>query len=467
MTAAARIHLQDPALAPASEPALAPYRAPINPFVGLVQGARQEPLEFFTGFGVEHDLVELPSPFGRFYLVNRPEVIEHILERNHKNFPKSEFYQRVRYLFGDGLFELEGETWKRKRQMVHPWFRRDFISSLATMMTTEIGRLLDDWQGHADKGEVIAVNPPLMKMALNVVSQALCSRPVSGDMEKATEALAVVMKQGEKVLWSLAPAVHRLPTPQRYRVEKAVRCFDETMYGVIRERLEMADEDRPGDLLDKLLTQKTPAGEPVPLGEIRDDLLTMLVAGHETTAVAITWASAMLSRHPEIRARVRAEVDAVLGGRVPTAADLPALPLTAAAFQEALRLYPPFWTISRRALEDDEVMGWRIPAGATLMISPYVTHRNPRFWSNPEAFDPTRFLGEAPARRTKYAYLPFGGGPRVCLGRQFALMEGTLYLAMLVQRYDLDLEPGQKLEAEAMISLRPKRDIRMRVLPRS
>ena len=268
------------------------------------------------------------------------------------------------------------------------------------------------------------------------------------------------MREGERVLWALFPFLQSLPGPRHSRLKKALKVFDDCMYALIRERLESGVQQ--GDLLDMLLAQKNPqTGEMVSMRELRDDLMTILIAGHETTAMAIAWSCAMISRNPSLRQTLRAEVDTVLGGRLPTLADLPKLEFTGMIVEEALRLYPPFWSISRKALADDALGDYRIPAGSTLMLCPYVTHRNPRYWKNPEAFDPQRFSAAERDSRPKYAYYPFGGGPRVCLGKAFALMEAKLYLAMLTQRMALDLVLGQQLDAEPMISLRPKGGIHM------
>lgn len=442
-----------------------PPRATVNPLTGLYRGARGgDPLHFFLHHGVHADLVEFPSPFGRFILVNEPAYIEHVLEGNWKNYPKSDFYQRVRTLFGEGLFELEGEAWRRKRLVMQPAFHRQAIDRLGAVIVDQVDLSLRQWQNEG--ASAVDITRPLMQMTINVISRALCTSLIPGDMDRITDALTIIMREGESLLWSLAPALHALPSPRRSRVRAALRIFDRAIYDIIRNRL--AENARHDDLLDLLLAQKDPvSGEPVPLPVLRDDLTTMIIAGHETTATAIAWTCALLSKHPEVLRRALGEVDTVLGDRRPGLEDLPKLQYIRRIVQEALRLYPPFWTISRRAEQADRLGPYAIPAGATLMICPYVTHRNPRYWRNPEGFDPDRFEAGEAAARPKYAYFPFGGGPRICLGRNLALMEAEIYLAMLLQRYVLELSPTHRMDAEPMISLRPRYGLPMTVRRRS
>lgn len=436
-----------------------PRRAAINRLTGLYRGARgADPLHFFIRHGVHADVVEFPSPFGKFYLVNEPAYIEHVLEGNWRNYPKSDFYKRVRTLFGEGLFELEGEEWKRKRLTMQPAFHRQAIERLGAVIVEQVDLSLADWRDGGDAE--IDITRPLMQMTINVISKALCTSRVPGDMNAITDALTIIMREGESLLWSLAPGLHALPSPHRAKVRKALAVFDRAIYDLIRQRIE--ENVRHDDLLDLLLAQKDPVtGDPVSWQVLRDDLTTMIIAGHETTATAIAWTCALLSRHPGVMRRATAEVDTLLGGRAPTIQDLPRLQYINHVVQEALRLYPPFWTISRRAEQADRLGPYEIPAGATLMLCPYVTHRNPRYWRNPEGFDPDRFAEAQIARRPKYAYFPFGGGPRICLGRSLAMMEAEIYLAMLLQRYTFELSPVSRLEAEPMISLRPRHGLPM------
>jgi enediyne biosynthesis protein E7 len=332
------------------------------------------------------------------------------------------------------------------------------------MMNDEIACMLDAWEPRARGGEAFEISMPLMHMTYNVITRALCNTDVRDELHELSRALTLILREGERILWALVPALHTLPGPRMMRLKAALKAFDRSILRLIDRR--MNGEEAQGDLLDLLLAQTDPeTGKPVGFQVLRDDLMTMLIAGHETTAMALAWSCMMMSRHPEVRDRVKAEVSEVLGGRAPTLQDLGRLQYTGWVIDEALRIYPPFWTISRKATQDDRLGPYTIPKGATLMMCPYVTHRNPHYWPNPEGFVPERFAAEQSAARPTYAYLPFGGGPRVCLGKNFALMEAKLYLALLAQRYELDLIPGQVLEPEPMISLRPRAGIHMAIRP--
>ena len=436
--------------------------APVSKWFGMIRGARNDPLDFFVNLAQSHEIVEIPNPFGRFYLVNHPDFVSRILQHNYKNYPKSPFYQRVRPIFGEGLFELEGARWKQKRQCVQPAFHRDGLEALAGMMVREITVLLDQWEGQVASGKSVDIVPELMEMTFRVITRALCSCDLKVDFRELSSALTVVMREGERVLWALVPGLSNLPSPRKSRLHQALKVCDDFIFAILEERRRSSEDHN--DLLAMLLSSKSIRGdETISDDELRDDLLTMLIAGHETTAMAIAWACVHMSLNPCIRQEAQNEVDAVLGGRLPRVSDLSNLKFVRMIIDEAMRLYPPFWTISRQALSDDWLGPYHIPAGATLMLCPYVVHRNSRYWQNPEGFDPERFRqGNSPVRNNG-TYFPFGGGPRVCLGQNFALMEAQLYLAMLIQRLQLDLVPGQKIEAEPMISLRPKHGVHMTV----
>lgn len=445
--------------APAPKVAAAP-RAPINRVTGLVRGARIDPLSFFMNVSKGRDLVELPNPFGPFYLVNNPDFIGHILHDNWKNYPKSDYHQRVKPLFGDGVFIMEGEQWKRKRQTIQPAFRKSAIEGLAHVVVEEMQGALDELDALAGTGQEIDISVPLTQTAFQIITRALCSEPIPGDQDEFSDAVVTLMRAGEKVLWSLFPFLHSLPLPGRAKIDRAIRVVDENMFELVRRRME---SEPKGDMLDLLLAARTEGGGQLSLRELRDDLVTMLVAGHETTALAMSWTLYEMSRNPQLTRRLREEVRAAIGERAPTLADLSKLAYVEQTVKEALRLYPPFWSLSRKAAEADVLGTFDVPRNATLMLCPYVIHRNPKYWENPEAFDPDRFSPERAAARHEYAYFPFGGGPRTCIGKRLASMEAVLSLAMIVQRFDLHLATGQKVEPEPMISFRPRHGIHMTV----
>jgi cytochrome P450 len=439
-----------------------PTRAKVAPFIGLFHGARKDPLHFFLKAAESCEVVEFPNAVGRFFLINEPEIVDQVLRAKHRNYPKSQYYERVRPLFGDGLFELEGEKWKLKRQTMQPAFHKQATEGLAQIIVDEVGATLEDWGALADRREAFDIVPPLMQMTFKIITKAMCGTALPHDVEEISDALTTILQAGERLLWAAFPAVHHLPSPRKARLKRALETFDRFILDLVEKRREMPDEEVL--LIDLLLASRNPeTGAPLSERELRDDLMTMLIAGHETTALAIAWACYLLSKNPQVHDKLRQENRAVLGGRVPSLADLQKLDYHRAVINETLRLYPPFWTLSRQAVADDVLSGYHIPAGATVMVAPYVLHRHPRYWSNPEGFYPERFSDPDLAKAGNFAYFPFGGGPRVCIGKNLALIEAQLYLAMLVQRFDLELQPGWRVEPRPMISLRPSDGIRMRV----
>ncbi len=273
------------------------------------------------------------------------------------------------------------------------------------------------------------------------------------------KALTIALHRAEEVSQSLIPIPLSVPTPSNRRVQSAIRTLDKVVYGMIEER-RRSGEDR-GDLLSMLMAARdADSGETMNDQQLRDEVMTLFVAGHETTANALTWTWYLLAKSPPVARRLRAELDQVLGGRAPTVDDLPKLPYLLQVVQEALRLYPPAWLIGRTPIQDDEIAGYHIPAGSTIMMSQYVTHRHPDFWEQPEGFDPDRFAAHPPP-----AYFPFGGGPRVCIGNNFALIEARLVLATVAQRYRVELVPGHPVEPESMITLRPRYGVQVTLRP--
>jgi cytochrome P450 len=437
-------------------------KAKVAPLLGLFHGARKDPLHFFTKAAESCEVVEFPNAVGRFFMINDPQIADQVLRAKHKNYPKSQYYERVRPLFGDGLFELEGEKWKLKRQTMQPAFHKQATEGMAGIIVEEVGTTLDAWAPRIRSGEAFDIVQPLMQMTFRIITKAMCGTALPHDVEEISQALTTILQAGERLLWAAFPFVHHLPSPRKARLKRALDTFDSFIFDLVEKRRAM-----PGDevlLIDLLLASRDPeSGAPPSDGELRDDLMTMLIAGHETTALAIAWACYLLSKNPQVRDKLKRENESVLGGRTPGLADLPGLSYHRAVINETLRLYPPFWTLSRQAIADDVLCGYHIPAGATVMVAPYVLHRHPHYWSNPEGFYPERFDDPQLAKASNFAYFPFGGGPRICIGKNLALIEAQLYLAMLVQRYDLELQPGWRVEPRPMISLRPGDGIRMRI----
>ncbi len=400
------------------------------------------------------------------YQVNHPEGVGRLLHDNHRNYSKDvATFGTLRLFLGNGLFTSDGDFWRRQRRLAQPAFHRRRVAAFGELMTGATQEMLDRWQAHVGRDQLLDVATEFMRLTMEVVTRALFSTSVEHEIGKIGHAITTLVDDVTfRFTFPFYPPL-KVPTPRNRRFLAARATLDGIVYRIIAERRRRPSEH--DDLLALLMEARDEeTGEGMSDRQLRDEVVTLFLAGHETTANALTWASYLLSTHVAVARRLQAEVDETLQGRTPTASDLPKLPYTRIVIDETLRLYPPAWITNRRAIEDDTVCGYRIPADATVSISPYVTHRDPRLWENPEGFDPDRFAPERSAGRPHYAYFPFGGGPRQCIGKGFALMEATLVVALLAQRYELHLVPGRKVETEALATLRPRYGMWMRAHPR-
>lgn len=396
------------------------------------------------------------------YLVTHPSDVQRVLQEHSAQYTKrAPSYLLVRRLAGNGLLTNNGESWLRQRRLAQPAFHRQRIAAMSQAMSDAAQALARQWEAIAD-GRQVDVAEAMMELTLQVVGMALFGTDLHDEVATVGRAFTVLNAQlAERVhTLNLLPAI--LPTRRDQRYRAAMRELNAVVYRVIERRRAHPSDD--GTLLSILMdAADAETGARMDDRQLRDEVVTMLIAGHETTAVALSWALKLLAEHPEQRSRLQAEVDAVLAGRAPTFADVMKLTYTTQVIEEALRLYPPIWVLSRRAEADDVLGGYRVPRGTMVVISPYVTHRHPAFWPNPEVFDPERFSSEASSGRPRFAHLPFIGGPRQCIGASFAITEATIVLATLVQRFTLDLDPGQTVAMEGLVSLRPDGGLPMRL----
>jgi cytochrome P450 len=402
----------------------------------------------------------------RIYQVSSPAGVGRLLHDNHRNYSKDvATFGTLRLFLGNGLFTSDGDFWRRQRRLAQPAFHRRRVANFGALMTDATLAKLERWRTRVSQDRPLDVADEFMRLTMEVATLALFSTSVRGDIDKIGSAITTLLDDVTfRFTFPFYPPL-KVPTPRNRRFLAARATLDAIVYRIIAERRQRPDEH--DDLLAMLMQARDEeTGEGMSDRQLRDEVVTLFLAGHETTANALTWASFLLSTHVAVERRLRAEVDEALQGRVPTASDLPRLPYTRMVIDETLRLYPPAWITNRRAIEADAVCGYRIPADATVSISPYVTHRDPTLWENPEGFDPERFTPERSARRPHYAYFPFGGGPRQCIGKGFALMEATLVLALLTQRYELHLVPGRRGETEALATLRPRYGMWMAAHPR-
>ena len=434
-------------------------RGPRNPpLIGNLPAFRSNPLQFLTRMAREYgDLAYFKLGPYRAFFINHPDFVRDILVTNQANFTKSRALQRARILLGQGLLTAEGPLHLRQRRLVQPAFHRDRLAGYAAVMSDYAVRCRDRWR----PGSTLDIADEMMRLTLAVVGKTLFSANVESEASAIGEALTTVLKMFRMLMMPFSEYLEKLPLPSVRRFEKARARLDETIYGLIHERRK-SGEDR-GDLLSMLLLAQDEEsdGGGMTDTQVRDEALTLFLAGHETTANALTWTWYLLSQNPQCEARLHKELEAVLEGRAPVLDDVPRLRYTEMVFAEAMRLYPPAWAIGRMSKEPFEMGGIEIPGKAICILSPYVMHRDARYFPEPERFDPERWTPEARDARPKFSYFPFGGGARVCIGERFAWMEGILLLATLAQKWKLRLVPGHRVEPLPLITLRTKYGMKM------
>lgn len=423
----------------------------------------RDPLGFLQRVESEFkDIVTLRA--NRSYLVFNPDFVRHILQENAHNYQKGPRYRDVLMPFmGNGLLASDGAFWLRQRRLAQPAFHRRNLESLTRPVQSSVDDLLQQWEEQAQCHQPVPLREGLTTLTLRITLRNLFSADADAHLPTLVPAIHAVNEQIRMVKVFLPLHLPRwIRTPGRIRFARALATIDEFVYRIIRER-----RSHPGDAVDLvsllLAARDEETGEAMDDKQLRDELVTMLNAAHDTVTDAMTWAIVLLAQHPEHRARAREEVGRVLNGRPPTAASVTDMPFLGRVFHEALRLYPPGWVIGRTAINDDRLNGYRIPAGALVMISPYVMHRSPRYWDHPEVFDPDRFLPERSESRPKFAFFPFGGGQRLCIGAGLALLEAPMILASILQRFDFDLPAGHQVAASPRISLKPRDTVWLRV----
>ena len=396
------------------------------------------------------------------YLINRPEYIQGILVNNHRLFIKSAVLQRMRDFLGEGLLTSEGELHLRQRRLIQPAFHRQKIAAYGKIMTDNALLTSERWQD----GETRDIHKEMMRLTMLVVGEALFGANVEGEAAEIGTAITTLLENSRRLMLPFYQQYQRLPLPGNRAANEAGLFIDQRIRQMINARRKAQNngaDEPPGDLMDMLLRARDVQGDGKGMSDelVRDEVMTLFLAGHETTANALTWTWYLLSQNPEVEARLHAELEQVLGGRLPTAEDSERLPYTRKVLSEAMRLYPPAWIIGRQALEDYAIDDLVIPAGATVLMSQWVMHHDQRFFPDPNRFDPERWTPEAMAARPRFSYFPFGGGPRLCIGEPFAWMEGALLLAALAQRWQLRLDPNQRIGLLPQITLRPKYGMRM------
>ena len=391
-----------------------------------------------------------------------PNEIEYVLSTNPRNFRKamslrSNFFQR---LVGNGLLTSEGEEWKRQRRLSSPAFHRHRISAYADTMVGYTSRLMASWQ----PGEARDVHREMMRLTLEIVVRCLFSADISNDVDHVGDTLKELVKPfaaQATLKWILD---NRLPTPTNLRFNRFVKRIDDVVYRIIAARHASGKDE--GDLLSMLLAARDDDGSQMTDQQLRDEVMTLFLAGHETTALTLTWTWYLLGKHPEVEKKFHDELDEVLGGRPATMADLPRLKFTEQIVKECMRLYPPAYGLGREAIDDCEIGGYQVPAGTQVFMFQWVTQRDARFFNRPDDFVPERWTSDFEESLPKYAYFPFGGGPRACIGASFAMMEMMLVLGTIGQKFRLPLVPDRPVEIYPAMSLRPKDAVMVTVHPR-
>jgi cytochrome P450 len=422
---------------------------------------QHNPLEFLMSLSKRGDVVPYVTPYGHVHLINHPDHIRHILQS--ANYVRGSMMKMV---LGEGLAASEGFYWRRQRQMMQPAFHQHRVAEFDAVIRKTTADMLQRWQGFSGSGQPIDVSIEMTHLTLKIIGKALFSVDLNKDLGVLAEAVGTIDKDLGAFGNTLFATPHRIDSTRNRRFGAALATVDRVVQRVIRDR--RRSNKNIDDLLSVLLSHRDKeSGKALTDRQLRDEVVTMLLAGHVTLTDMFNWAWYLLSQHHDIEARFHGELARLLGGRLPGAQDLPDLHYTRMILQESLRLYPPAWFIARTALTDDEIGGQRIPASATVVVSPYLMHRHPGYWENPEQFNPDRFSPETSADRHPQAYIPFGGGQHSCIGNRLVMFEGQLVLAMVGQRYRLQLVPETSVEPEPALTLRIKGSLPMTLGERS
>lgn len=432
------------------------------PLAGLF-AYRKGPLPFFQSLAQQYGDISYfrLGPQEAFFL-NHPDYIKDALVTHQSSFHKGLALQRAKRLLGEGLLTSEGEFHRRQKRLAQPAFHRARIASYAAVMTDRTSQICGSWRD----GDTLDISEEMMRLTLAIVGKTLFDTDVVSEAKQVGEAMTVVMDIFNTITIPFFELLQKLPLPQLRRFDAAKAKLDAIIYRMIEER-RRSGEDR-GDLLSMLLLAQDTEGDGGQMTDeqLRDEVMTIFLAGHETTANALTWTWYLLSQNPEAETKLHREVDQILAGRLPTAEDVPQLSYTEMVLAESMRLYPPAWALGRMAITDVEIGGYVIPRKSLVLMSQFVMHRDPRYFPDPLRFDPDRWLPGARESRPQFSYFPFGGGPRRCIGEGFAWMEGILLIATLAQQWQMRLAPNHPVALKPVITLRPKHGMRMTVISR-
>ena len=428
----------------------------------IVYRPGRDPLQFFAGIAREYgDLAYLRMANEHLFVASDPAVIKDVLVTHNQNFHKSRGLERVKVLLGEGLLTSEDAFHLRQRRLMQPAFHRERVAAYPATMVSYADRLRDGWT----EGATVDMAREMSRLTLLIVGKTLFDADVEAQARDVGEAMTGLMNSFWTLMLPFGERLERLPIPYLRRGRRARERLDAIIYGLIREH--RASGDR-GDLLSMLLLAQDDEdkGRGMTDRQVRDEAMTIFLAGHETTANAMTWTWYLLSQSPEVERRLHEEIDSVLGGRLPTVADVDRLPYVTRVVTEAMRLYPPAWLVGRRAVNEYRIGSYSLPPRSIIIMSQWIVHRDPRHYRDPDRFDPDRWTPEFKAALPRFAYFPFGGGPRQCIGESFAWMELVLLVATIAQRWRFDLVPGHPVVPQAAVTLRPKHGMQMTAIAR-
>lgn len=426
-----------------------------DPLVGNLRAFRRDVLGLMCDSARRYgDLVRFHIGPMVVHLVNHPDHIEHILQTHAHNYDKNtRSSAKLRAICGDSLLTTNDKPWQRRRRLMQPVFHRQRIAHYAAEMTRCTAARLEHWH----PGQPLDVASEMMRLTYTIVGKTILGADVSPESDAVEHAMDTMLTHTYRRWGNIMDMPDWIPSPGNRRFRRALADVDRVVYRIINEHRTLPQHGYTGLLSMLMEARDEETGAGFSDTELRNETITMLLAGHETTANALTWSFYLLAQHPDVAEQLRTELAVVLAGRVPTIDDLPRLKFTSMVIQESMRLYPPIWAIERRVIAGDVIGGYRIPAGSSIVISPYVLHRQPEYWPEPDRFDPQRFEGD----KRPAAYIPFGAGPRYCIGNEFAMMEARLIVAMVMQSFRLTLEPGHPVEPNPCITLRLRHGLRM------
>ena len=427
--------------------------------LGNVKVFNKDRLGFLLKYQEEiGDVFQIKLPQGLLYVFGKPEYVKHVLQENNKNYKKGLAYHSLRPLLGNGLLTSEGDFWRKQRRLAQPSFHKARIEEFAKTMIACVNEMLEKWDKNYKDGDLININTEMNHLALMIVSRSLFKSDISKTIDKIGKNLYILMEGAARRIRSPFMLPPWVPTPYNLRQKKSLSLLNEIIGGIIDNRRK--NNQKYDDLLDMLMdVRDEDTGEGMDNEQLKDEVMTIFMAGHETTAVALAYAFLAICENPDVDERLKKEADTIALSNQDILSSIREQEYTGQIIHEVLRLYPPAWVVSRRAIEEDEVGGFYVPPKTDILMSPFAIQRNPDIWENPEKFDPCRFEKEKMKAMHRYAYFPFGGGPRLCIGDQFALMEMQVALPLIRKRYKFRKQDSYKLELEPLITMRPKNDI--------